>query len=227
MNLNELFSQYHLFHQTELLFRIILAAFMGYLIGYERKNREKSAGMRTHAIVCMGAALMMVVSKYGFSDIPDYDASRVAAQIVSGIGFLGAGIIFVRNHSVSGLTTAAGIWTTAGVGMAIGGGLYLIGICAGILVVVTQIILHRTSFLTAEPYRVCLKLTVSEYDETLTWIKELFREKKIREMNLKIAKGKAKGDAKLEFDLLLPADYEKKELIYFLAKDSRISSVSG
>ena len=123
---------------------------------------------------------MMVVSKYGFSDIPDYDASRVAAQIVSGIGFLGAGIIFVRNHSVSGLTTAAGIWTTAGVGMAIGGGLYLIGTCAGIMVVVIQIILHRTSVLTSEPYRVCLKLTVSDYDETLTWLKDLFHEKKIR-----------------------------------------------
>ena len=117
MNLNELFARYHLAYQAEILFRILLSAFIGYLIGYERKNREKSAGMRTHSIVCMGSALMMVVSKYGFSDIPDYDASRVAAQIVSGIGFLGAGIIFVRNHSVSGLTTAAGIWTTAGVGI--------------------------------------------------------------------------------------------------------------
>lgn len=227
MNLNELFAHYQLFHQAELLFRIILAAFMGYLIGYERKNREKSAGMRTHAIVCMGSALIMIVSKYGFSDIPDYDASRVAAQIVSGIGFLGAGIIFVRNHSVSGLTTAAGIWTTAGVGMAIGGGLYLIGTCAGILVVATQIILHHSSFLTAEPYRTCLKLTVSDSDETLIWLQELFREKKIRELSVKIAKNRAKGEAKLEFDLLLPADYEKKELIYFLAKSSRILSVSG
>lgn len=227
MNLNELFAHYQLFHQAELLFRIILAAFMGYLIGYERKNREKSAGMRTHAIVCMGSALIMIVSKYGFSDIPDYDASRVAAQIVSGIGFLGAGIIFVRNHSVSGLTTAAGIWTTAGVGMAIGGGLYLIGTCAGILVVATQIILHRSSFLTAEPYRTCLKLTVSASDETLIWLQELFRQKKIRELSVKITKNRDKGEAKLEFDLLFPADYEKKELIYFLAKNSRILSVSG
>lgn len=227
MNLNELFARYHLAYQAELLFRILLSAFIGYLIGYERKNREKSAGMRTHAIVCMGSALMMVVSKYGFSDIPDYDASRVAAQIVSGIGFLGAGIIFVRNHSVSGLTTAAGIWTTAGVGMAIGGGLYLIGTCAGIMVVVIQIILHRTSVLTSEPYRVCLKLTVSDYDETLTWLKDLFHEKKIRELNLKVTKNKLNGDTKLEYDLLFPADYDKNQLIYLLAKDKRISAVSG
>ena len=100
--------------QSELLMRIILACFVGYIIGYERKSRDKSAGMRTHAIVGLGAALIMIVSKYGFHDIPDYDASRVAAQIVSGVGFLGAGIIFVRNNIVSGLTTAAGIWTTAG-----------------------------------------------------------------------------------------------------------------
>ena len=71
----------------ELFFRILLGGFIGAVIGHERKNRDKSAGMRTHAIVGLGAALMMVVSKYGFGDVPDYDASRVAAQIVSGVGF--------------------------------------------------------------------------------------------------------------------------------------------
>ena len=88
-----------------------------------RKNRNKSAGIRTHAIVAMGSALMMVVSKYGFADIAEigkFDGSRIAAQVVSGVGFLGAGIIFVRNNLVSGLTTSAGIWATAGVGLAMG-----------------------------------------------------------------------------------------------------------
>lgn len=78
---------------------LFIAALIGCMIGYERKNREKSAGLRTHAIVCMGAALMMVVSKYSFTDISDYDASRVAAQIVSGVGFLGAGTIFIKKNS--------------------------------------------------------------------------------------------------------------------------------
>ena len=103
---------------AELFLRVIVASVLGYMIGYERKNRDKSAGMRTHAIVALGAALMMVVSKYGFYDVEKVDSSRVAAQIVSGVGFLGAGVIFVRNNTVSGLTTAAGLWTTAGVGMA-------------------------------------------------------------------------------------------------------------
>ena len=131
MNVSGLLGRFDLVYQGELLLRIVVAAVMGYLIGYERKNREKSAGMRTHSIVCMGAALIMIVSKYSFRDIPDYDASRVAAQIVSGVGFLGAGVIFIRNNAVSGLTTAAGIWATAGVGMAIGAGSYFIGISSG------------------------------------------------------------------------------------------------
>ena len=81
---------------AELFLRVIVASILGYMIGYERKNRDKSAGMRTHAIVALGAALMMVVSKYGFYDVEKVDSSRVAAQIVSGVGFLGAGVIFVR-----------------------------------------------------------------------------------------------------------------------------------
>ena len=79
---------------AELFLRVIVASVLGYMIGYERKNRDKSAGMRTHAIVALGAALMMVVSKYGFYDVEKVDSSRVAAQIVSGVGFLGAGVIF-------------------------------------------------------------------------------------------------------------------------------------
>ncbi|HBE87024.1 MAG TPA: magnesium transporter MgtC, partial [Lachnoclostridium sp.] len=110
--------------QLEYMLRIITAGLLGFLIGSERKNRNKSAGIRTHAIVAIGSALMMVVSKYGFPDIPTSDGARIAAQVVSGIGFLGAGVIFVRNNLVNGLTTAAGIWATAGVGLALGAGQY-------------------------------------------------------------------------------------------------------
>ncbi|HJB07536.1 MAG TPA: MgtC/SapB family protein [Candidatus Enterocloster faecavium] len=200
---------------------------MGYLIGYERKNREKNAGMRTHAIVCMGSALIMIVSKYSFRDIPDYDASRVAAQIVSGIGFLGAGIIFIRNNAVSGLTTAAGIWATAGVGMAIGAGSCLLGICSGVLIVITQMVLHMTSFLTAEPYRGFLKVTTGDYEQVIEELRQQFRRERIREVNVKITKNKAKEETKVEFDLLFPPQYEKNQLIYELAKDERIHGVSG
>ena len=100
--------------QLDWLIRLILAGVCGYAIGYERNSRSKNAGTRTHLIVALSAALMIIVSKYGFMDIisthgVNLDPSRIAAQIVSGIGFLGAGMIFVHNQSVNGLTTAAGI----------------------------------------------------------------------------------------------------------------------
>lgn len=132
--------------QTEYFLRIIVAVICGCIIGYERKNRNKEAGMKTHAIVAMGSALIMIISKYGFTDVPGADAGRIAAQVVSGIGFLGAGIIFVRNNAVSGLTTAAGIWATSGIGMAIGAGNYYIGVMSTILMIVVQITLHSKHF---------------------------------------------------------------------------------
>ena len=110
-----------------------LALILSSLIGFEREFRMKSAGLRTHALVGVAAALIMLVSKYGFSDvIVKYaivlDPSRVAAQIVSGIGFIGGGLIFVQRDIVRGLTTAAVIWLTAAVGMACGGGLPLLAV---------------------------------------------------------------------------------------------------
>ena len=121
-----------------LLINIIASALLGFSIGLERKIRMKEAGIRTHTIVCMGAALMMIVSKYGFG--PEADTARIAAQIVSGVGFLGAGIIVYRQHEVKGLTTAAGIWTTAGVGMACGAGLYAIAVGATVIMIGSQCI---------------------------------------------------------------------------------------
>mgnify|MGYP000896045909 CR=1 FL=1 len=119
---------------------IILACICGLLIGYERKARNKQAGVKTHVIVCLTSALMMIISKEAFLDTPDYDTSRVAAQIVSGISFIGGGIIFVRDKKISGLTTAAGIWATSGIGMAIGGGFWFFGaVCSAVIVIVQKL----------------------------------------------------------------------------------------
>lgn len=117
-------------HWTEISLRLLLAAVFGGIIGIERERKDWAAGMRTHMMVCMGAALIMLVSSFGFMDLvgKDYaelDPSRVAAQIVSGIGFIGAGtILFRKPNKVMGLTTASGLWTVAGIGMATGGGMY-------------------------------------------------------------------------------------------------------
>jgi putative Mg2+ transporter-C (MgtC) family protein len=119
-----------------------VAALLSAAIGLEREIRQKDAGLRTHALVGIGAALFMLVSKYGFTDVLEprlivLDPSRVAAQIVSGIGFIGAGLIFVNRGSVRGLTTAASIWITAAIGAAAGAGLMVLAaVTTGIYFVV-------------------------------------------------------------------------------------------
>ena len=141
--------------EFEYVLRIIIAGICGAVIGYERKSRLKEAGVRTHFIVALASALMMIVSKYGFADLYDgingirgADPSRIAASIVSGVGFLGAGAIFVRKQIIQGLTTAAGIWATSGVGMAIGAGMYFLGIFSAVIILFVQIFLHKTTWFT-------------------------------------------------------------------------------
>ena len=129
--------------QIEYFIRILLAGICGAIIGLERRKRFKDAGIRTHLILSIGCAVIMSVSKYAFSDVLDYDAARVASNIISGVGFLGAGVIFVKSGSVRGLTTAAGIWTTAAIGMAIGAGFYFLGIGVTIILVLLQLLLYR------------------------------------------------------------------------------------
>lgn len=119
--------------------RLFVAGAMGILIGLEREYRAKEAGYRTHFLVALGRALMMIVSQYGFMDVLKtdlirVDPSRIAAQVVSGIGFIGAGTIILQKQIVRGLTTAAGIWATSGIGLAVGAGMYAIGIAATLLV---------------------------------------------------------------------------------------------
>jgi putative Mg2+ transporter-C (MgtC) family protein len=120
----------------DMLLRLLVAALLGSIIGWERERRHWTAGLRTHMLVSLGSALIMLVSAYGFQDVVgkpgiSLDPSRVAAQVVSGIGFLGAGtIFFLRNEVVKGLTTAAGLWTVAAIGLAVGGGLYIEAVSA-------------------------------------------------------------------------------------------------
>lgn len=111
--------------------------------------------------------------------------------------------------------------------MAIGAGSCLLGICSGVLIVITQMVLHMTSFLTAEPYRGFLKVTTGDYEQVIEELRQQFRRERIREVNVKITKNKAKEETKVEFDLLFPPQYEKNQLIYELAKDERIHGVSG
>lgn len=156
--------------QLYYILRIVVAGLCGIAIGFERLNRSKNAGVRTHCIVAVGAALMMLISKYGFFDtvagdigMRGADGARIAAQVVSGIGFLGAGMIFVHKNSITGLTTAAGIWATSGVGLAIGSGLYAIGIGSTVIIIAAQILLHKNFRWLRTP--VAKALTINNVDE--------------------------------------------------------------
>lgn len=125
----------------ELISRLVLAAALGSVIGFERERLSWAAGLRTHMLVCVGSALIMIVSAFGFADALGgehvvLDPSRMAAQVVSGIGFLGAGSILLRGEIVRGLTTAASLWSVAAVGLAVGGGLYTAAIAATIIILI-------------------------------------------------------------------------------------------
>ena len=152
--LEYLSGQFSLMQTGDFFLRLVLACVCGAAIGFERSRRFKGAGIRTHIIVCCGAALMMIVSKYGFVDLTSMagevfhgtrgaDPARIAAQVVSGISFLGAGVIFKNNGAVKGLTTAAGLWVTAGIGLAVGTGMFVVGVFSTVLIAVLQVLMHK------------------------------------------------------------------------------------
>ena len=125
----------------DFILRLFVAGMLGAVVGLDREYRAKEAGYRTHFLVALGSALIMIVSQYGFQEIiqedgVSLDPSRVAAQVVSGIGFIGAGTIIFQKQMVRGLTTAAGLWATAGIGLAVGAGLFWLGIAATALTLV-------------------------------------------------------------------------------------------
>ncbi len=194
-----LMRQFSLWQYVEFFLRVLIACVCGAAIGFERSKRLKEAGIRTHVIVCCAAALTMIVSKYGFADMttPDgmglygtkgTDPARLAAQIISGVSFLGAGIIFRNGNSVKGLTTAAGIWATAGIGLAIGAGMYVVGIFTTVLVAVIQILMHK--------YTIGVDSTVVGHLKCIAPNEEAFR----KALNAYIAKRRIQvTDMKIDF----------------------------
>lgn len=169
--------------QWELLVRLVVACLCGFVIGVERSFRQKEAGMRTHIILALGAALMMVVSKYGFFDIAEMDmnslradASRIASNVVTGISFLGAGVIFVRGGTIKGLTTAAGIWATAGVGMALGAGMYTVGIVSTAIMIIIQLLLHKFMPFSENMETNIISIKINEGEQALDQITQQLTE---------------------------------------------------
>lgn len=211
--------------QGEWMLRIFVAVVCGCLIGSERTSRNKEAGLRTHAILALGSSMIMVVSKYGFSDMLAGDGARLAAQVVSGIGFLGAGVIFVRRGSVTGLTTAAGMWTTSGIGLSIGAGLYGIGIMSTILIIGMQTLFHKGIIVNRFKQPLFMQLEVVYQKEVLKRLEEEIVLQGLEIHDMKVEKLNA-DTMFLELELNTPRVYEKHKLIAELAEQEYVVKVN-
>ena len=214
----------------EFALRLLVAAFCGGVIGVERTRRNKGAGIKTHMLVAVGAALFVILSKYGFLDITyvdgaRVDVSRVAASVTTGVGFLGGGIIFLRGNSVQGLTTAASIWITSAIGAAIGVGMYLLGGSATVLIVVLQIILHKRGILgvertTASRIVVVMKDEPDEFER----FRELMEKKDIEIYGGHIKKNK--DDTMVyTLDIRMPKDLLPSELLELVRTSGTVKSI--
>ncbi len=161
------------------ILRLVAAGVLGGIIGFEREYRSKEAGIRTHFLVALGSALFMIISQYGFGGVPAgrFDAARVAAQVVTGIGFIGAGVIIFQRNSLRGLTTAAGLWVTAAIGLACGGGMYIIGAATTALVLLVLEVMHH--FMPQFGEKQVTVTFISESREALLDVIRILGEKKL------------------------------------------------
>ena len=205
--------------QIDLALRLLLAAVLGAVIGYEREIHDHPAGMRTHLLVSLGSAAFTVLSIYGFTggqgDAPT-DTSRVAAQIVTGIGFLGAGAIIKYGTSVRGLTTAASLWATAAVGMAVGAGWWAVAIVTTAIVVLSlwplNIVLKRIRSLGAHQMR--LRLQAASL-ESLGGLRRAFDDRRIEISEINTQQT-SRGQHEIELVLHVPPSVDQAELVQLL-----------
>ena len=225
--LNDIINE--IMNQKELFFRLLFACLCGGMIGLERSIRRKDAGIKTHIILALGAALFMIVSQYGFGDLaltPEYraDASRIASNIVTGVSFLCAGVIFVRGASVKGLTTATGIWTCAGIGMAAGAGMYTITLLSTILILIIQLLLAGPSAKIETHYYVEVDISLPKETSTEDIIKEISAITKSSPHAIKLIKNDENNSYKLNFNIRHTV--KEIELIQSLSEKSYVKNVS-
>lgn len=217
--------------------RIMLAGVCGFAIGLERYMSQKSAGVRTHTVVCCASALFMLVSIYGFADVDgligvrEADPSRIAAQVVTGISFLGAGMIFrdKERDAIKGLTTAAGIWSTAAIGLAIGAGMYFISVFVTVFLIVFMLIISKTGLIVSSKdnaidYR--LTITVTGGSGFSNVINEQAEKMKAQITKMKIEKNDD-GTVTYKFNLHVSEQHDAKELADFMEEHSEVKDISG
>ncbi|MEQ3338645.1 MgtC/SapB family protein [Clostridium butyricum] len=216
--------------QLDYLLRLFIAAVCGMAIGYERKNRMKEAGIRTHFIVAIGAALIMIISKYGFQDQIGWpnmslDPSRIAAQVVTGVGFLGAGVIFMQKQTIVGLTTAAGVWVTAAIGLSIGSGLYFVGIAATVITILGQILLHGKIRFLSSPRTETLMLQIVDDADAIKLLQDIFEDNEIIIINLKSKRDEKSSTINVEVVIRVYESFNMTKFLNILQSKDFIKSL--
>lgn len=221
----------HLFGSFELMImlKLSLAALAGGIIGMERERHGRPAGLRTHLLVCVSACLMMVISEtfvlkyasYSDSSVIRLDPARTAAQIIAGIGFLGAGVILKEGINVRGLTTAASLWMVAALGMAFGIGLFVIGGLTTLLALVSLVWLKRFEPIIKKDRYTSLKVTADNQPQLETKLEELFAEHKLRVVTAKIVVDLESQETNLEYVITNHHRWIGRELT------NRISQMEG
>ena len=177
------------------IMRLLVAGLLGGLIGLERELRAKEAGLRTHFIVALGSALFMIISQFAF-DGQAHDASRVAAQVVSGIGFIGAGVIIFQKNAVRGITTAAGLWVAAAIGLACGAGMFAVSVAATLM---TVFCLEAMHFITLRYGDRMVSLGVSATDrETLLKVLSILGKEGIKVERYSLSDGRLQVSLRLK-----------------------------
>jgi len=203
----------------EILFRLLLAAFLGGVVGLEREVHGRPAGVRTYLLLCMGSALIMVVSEFlflkfeGLGDVLRSDPGRIAAQAVTGIGFLGAGVIMHARESIRGLTTAAGVWVACAVGLAVGAGFYLFGSAVTALTLISLVgIKAFEQHLKKDWYK---EMTVVSKDEAeqFTRIQEVIQRHEFDIINFSLRKDLERKEFRAGFLLRVRAMHPSREVL--------------
>jgi putative Mg2+ transporter-C (MgtC) family protein len=215
----------------DMLLRLLVAALLGSIIGWERERRQWTAGLRTHMMVSLGSALIMLVSAYGFQDVVGkpgitLDPSRVAAQVVSGIGFLGAGtIFFLRNEVVKGLTTAAGLWTVAAIGLAVGGGLYIEAVSTTFiaLIILTVFKPFENKFFKKNRYR-NIRMVLSQKQVDFKAIEKVLNANDIQFKEISLSGGDGSDEIKITIQKLFK---QQETVLTVIAELKKINGVQG
>ncbi|MGL5207255.1 MAG: MgtC/SapB family protein [Acidaminococcaceae bacterium] len=201
----------------QMLMRLFLAAFLGGIVGIERGSGDRPAGLRTHVLVCTGSALIMVVSMYAFDDFDvPRDPGRIAAQVVSGIGFLGAGTILHEGLTVRGLTTAASLWMVAAIGLAIGGGMIKIGIASTIIMLITLVVFHgwEKKFPGAtRTERRYIHIVAHNNSDAVSEILKYLTDQKVKVRNINLKNDDLQDTVSLELFLKINKDLDTNAII--------------